>query len=183
MNLTRLTSIAAAAALGLAATAASAQGGYGSLSAFDWEVGQGDAKVESTGVRAVGGYMFNPGIGLEVHAAAGGTDELQYGSQDAEAELNKLLAIFAKPTLPLPVPLVEANVFGLVGYSYGKVDILAETTTDVVSQNSFSWGFGAELGLIPNRLYLTADHIDYISRTGVDASATSIGLRLSFSGQ
>jgi hypothetical protein len=98
-----------------------------------------------------------------------------------EAELNKLLGVFAKLNLPLPLPLVDANVFGLAGYSVGKVEVLAETTTDTFYENSFSYGVGADVALIPERLYLTADHIDYISRTGVDASATSIGLRLSFS--
>jgi hypothetical protein len=85
--------------------------------------------------------------------------------------------------LPLPLALVDANVYGLAGYSVGKVEILAETTTDTLYENSFSYGVGADVALIPDRLYLTADYIDYISRTGTEASAASVGLRLSFSGQ
>jgi hypothetical protein len=173
------------AALGLAVTgSASAQGGYGALSVLDWEVQQGDSpKIESTGVRATGGYMLNDAFGIEAHVGVGGTDELEYAGEEAEAELNKLLGIFAKLNLPLPLPLVDANVFGLAGYSVGKVEVLAETTTATFYENSFSYGVGADVALIPDRLYLTADYIDYISRTGVDSSAASLGLRLSFSGQ
>jgi hypothetical protein len=51
-----------------------------------------------------------------------------------------------------------------------------------VTENGFSWGAGAEVALIRDRLYLAADYIDYRSRTGIEASAASVGLRLSFSG-
>jgi hypothetical protein len=177
------------AALGLAVTgSAGAQGGYGALSAFDWEIQQGDSpKIESTGIRATGGYMFNDAFGFEGHVGVGGTDDIEYpggmnAPEDAEAELNKLLGVFAKVNLPLPLALVDANVFGLAGYSVGKVEVLAETTTDTFYENSFSYGVGADVALIPDRLYLTADYIDYISRTGTEASAASVGLRLSFSG-
>jgi hypothetical protein len=53
----------------------------------------------------------------------------------------------------------------------------------VVHENSFAWGAGADVALIPDRLYLTADYVEYINRTGISASAVSLGLRLSFSGQ
>jgi opacity protein-like surface antigen len=179
-----MTSLAAATVFGLTTGAASAQGGYGALSYFDWSVDQsGLSKIESETVRATGGYMFNETFGIEGHVATGGSDELVLpasgGPQDAEAELNKMVAGFAK--LNLPLLNHRANVFALAGYAFGKVDILAETTASSVNENSFSWGAGADVALIPNRLYLTADYIEYISRTGTDASAASIGLRLSFS--
>jgi hypothetical protein len=148
-----------------AAGGANAQGGYGALSAFDWEIEQaGPPTVESAGIRATGGVMFNEAVGIEAHVGVGGADELEYAGEEAEAELNKLLGVFAKVNLPLP--LVDANVFGLVGYSVGKVEVLAETTTDTFYENSFGYGAGFDVALIPNRLYLTADYIDYISRTG-----------------
>ncbi len=175
----RKTIAASLAALGLAATGtANAQCGYGALSAFSWEVEQaGSPTVESTGIRATGGYMFNDAFGIEAHVATGGTDDLIFEGQDAEAELNKVIAGFAKLNLPLPVGI---NVFGLVGYSVGKVQVLAETTTDTFYENSFSYGGGIDLALT-DRLSLTADYIDYISRTGTEASAATVGFRLSFS--
>lgn len=179
MNLTRITSIAAAAALGLAATAAGAQGGYGSLSAFDWSIDGSGSSLESQGIRAAGGLMFNETFGIEAHVASGGTDNLEFEGEDAEAELNKMLGLFAK--LNLPLLNKWANVYGLAGYGYGRVDILAETTTSRITANSFAWGAGADVAIVPERLYLTVDYIDYISRSGVSASAASLGLRLSFS--
>jgi opacity protein-like surface antigen len=174
--------IAAAAALALTANTVVAQGGYGALSYFDWSVDQsGLSKIESETVRATGGYRFNEHFGIEAHVATGGRDELTFAGEDAEAELNKLVAGFAKLNLPLWNDWV--NVYGLVGYAFGKVDILAETTTEVVHENSFAWGAGADVALIPDRLYLTADYVDYPNRTGLSASAVSLGLKLSFSGQ
>jgi opacity protein-like surface antigen len=174
--------VAAAMVLGLTATAALAQGGYGALSYFDWSVDQsGLSKIESETVRATGGYMFNETFGIEAHVATGGTDELEFAGEDAEAELNKLVAGFAKLNLPLWNDWV--NVYGLVGYAFGKVDILAETTTDVVHENSFAWGAGADIALWPGRWSLTADYVDYLNRSGLSASAVSVGLKLSFTGQ
>lgn len=184
MNFKHLTSIAAAAVFGFAATAANAQGGYGALSYFDWSVDEAGAeKIESETVRATGGYMFNRNFGIEGHVATGGTDELQHAGEDAEAELNKMAGLFAKLNLPLAPLGWEANLYGLLGYGYARVDILAETTAAVHSENSFAWGAGADVALVPDRLYLVADYVEYVSRTGVDASAASVGLRLSFSGQ
>jgi opacity protein-like surface antigen len=182
MSFTRILGIAAAAVFGLTANTAFAQGGYGALSYFDWSVDQsGLSKIESETVRATGGYLFNEHFGIEGHVATGGRDDLTFAGEDAEAELNKVFGVFAKFNLPLLNDWV--NVYGLAGYGYGRVDILAETTTATVSENGFAWGVGADVALIPGRLYLTADHIDYLSRTGLDGSATSLGLRLSFSGQ
>jgi hypothetical protein len=53
--------------------------------------------------------------------------------------------------------------------------VLAETTTDTFYESSFSWGVGADIAIILDRLYLTADYIDYLSRTGIEASAASVG--------
>jgi opacity protein-like surface antigen len=145
----------------------------------------GLSKIESETVRATGGYRFNEHFGIEAHVATGGRDELVLptfsGPEDAEAELNKLVAGFAKLNLPLWNDWV--NVYGLLGYAFGKVDILAETTTEVVHENSFAWGAGADVALIPDRLYLTADYVDYLNRTGLSASAVSVGVKLSFGGQ
>jgi hypothetical protein len=124
--------------------------------------------------------MLNGAFGIEAHVGVGGTDELEYAGEEAEAELNKMLGVFAKVNLPLPLPLVDANLFGLAGYSVGKVEVLAETTTDTFYENSFSYGAGLDMALIPDRLYLTADYVEYLSRTGLDSSAASLGLRLSF---
>lgn len=181
MKLIRIINIAAAAALGLAANTAMAQGGYGSLSHFSWEVDQSNAPaIESSGIRAVGGYMFSDIFGVEGHVASGGDDEIELGGEEAEAELNKVLGLFAKANLPLNLLGVDLDIFGLVGYGYGRVDILAETTTTRVTENSFAWGAGADVALIPERLYLTADYVEYVNRTGIDANAASLGLRLSF---
>lgn len=181
MKLTRIISIAVVAAFGLAANTAIAQGGYGSLSHFSWEVDQSNSPtIESAGVRAVGGYMFSDIFGIEAHVASGGTDDTTLGAEDAEAELNKMFGAFAKLNLPLNVMGVGLDVFGLAGYGYGRLDILAQTTKTTISENSFAWGAGADVALIPDRLYLTADYIDYISRTGIDGSAASLGLRLAF---
>jgi opacity protein-like surface antigen len=172
----------AAAAFGLTANTAFAQGGYGALSYFDWSVDQsGLSKIESETVRATGGYSFNEYFGIEAHVATGGRDDLTFAGESAEAELNKLVAGFAKLNLPLWNDWV--NVYGLVGYAFGKVDILAETTTDVVHENSFAWGAGADIALWPGRWSLTADYVDYINRSGLSASAVSIGVKLSFGGQ
>jgi opacity protein-like surface antigen len=182
MSFTRMMGIAAAAALALTANTVVAQGGYGALSYFDWSVQEaGLSKIESETVRATGGYRFNEHFGIEAHVATGGRDELTFAGEDAEAELNKLVAGFAKLNLPLLNDWV--NVYGLAGYAFGKVDILAETTTGVVNENSFAWGAGADIALWPGRWSLTADYVEYINRSGLSASAVSVGLKLSFTGQ
>jgi opacity protein-like surface antigen len=182
MGFTRISGITAAAAFGLMTNAALAQGGYGALSYFDWSVDQsGLSKIESETVRATGGYMLNEHFGIEAHVATGGRDDLTFAGEEAEAELNKLVAGFAKLNLPLWNDWV--NVYGLVGYAFGKVDILAETTTGVVNENSFAWGAGADIALWPGRWSLTADYVEYINRSGLSASAVSVGLKLSFTGQ
>jgi opacity protein-like surface antigen len=182
MRLKKTITVSLVAAFSLAASAAGAQGGYGALSYFDWSVKEaGLSKIESETVRATGGYRFNEHFGIEGHVATGGRDDLTFAGEEAEAELNKLVAGFAKLNLPLWNDWV--NVYGLVGYAFGKVDILAETTTGVVHENSFAWGAGADVALIPDRLYLTADYVDYLNRSGLSASAVSVGLKLSFSGQ
>jgi hypothetical protein len=184
------TFIAGLAAFGLAAAgSAGAQEGYGALHYFGWTVDHDQlSEIESAGVRASGGYTFADyglfDLGVEVHAATGGSDELEFpvgatATEEATAELNKVVAAFVKPRLPLLGGLV--NVYGLAGYSYGKLDILAETTARSVTEHGFSWGGGAEVALIPDRLYLAADYVSYISGDDFDATAASVGLRLLFS--
>ena len=184
MRMTRLFAVGLAAAFALTSNLALAEGGYGSLSVFDWSVERtGIEKIESTGLRATGGYMFSDIFGIEGHIGTGGTDDIEYpvsGSlEDAEAELNKVLGGFAKLNLPLNVMGVGLNVYGLAGYAYGRVDILSTTKSTTESANSFAWGAGADVALT-DRLSLTVDYIDYISRTGFDAQAASLGLRLAF---
>ena len=187
MTRTRIIGIAAAAALGLTANAAFAQGGYGSLSAFDWEIErtteEGDfPKLSSKGVRAIGGYMADANIGVEFHVASGGEDDFEFPvdettTEDADAELNKLLSVFARASAPVNPWM---NVYGLAGYSYALVEILGETTATSQSESGFSFGAGVELSLVPERLYLTLDHVEYVSQHDVDINATSLGFRLAF---
>lgn len=84
--------------------------------------------------------MFNETFDIEAHVASGGTDNLEFEGEDAEADLNKILGVFAKLNLPLSVMNRGFNLYGLAGYGYARVDILAETTTDTVTENSFAWG-------------------------------------------
>lgn len=183
MRVTYIVSLALLLAPGLAL----AQGGYGSLSYLDWEVEQTDfPRLSSAGFRATGGYMVNEHLGIEGHIGSGGTDDIAFPTgetttEDAEAELNKLLSVFARGSLPVVED--RLNVFGLFGYSYSRIDILAETTTSNQSESGFSWGAGVEVAIVPERLYLSLDHIAYISQRDIDANATSLGLRLNFGGQ
>ena len=142
--------------------------------------------MSSKGVRAIGGYMADANVGVEFHVASGGEDDLQFPvdettTEAADAELNKLLSVFARASAP--VAQGRLNVFGLFGYSYSLVEILGETTATSQSESGFSWGAGVEVSLVPERLYLSLDHVEYISQHDVDINATSLGLRLSFSGQ
>lgn len=186
MKLTRITTIAAAAALGLTSTAALAEEDAGHYYAgahyFDWEVENTeglDAKAD-TG-RLLAGYMYNEYVGVELHAATGGTDELGDG---VEAELDQLVGIFAR--LNMPMYNGWANLFGLVGYGRGEVDVTTEAGTTSVLESGFALGVGLEVAVIPNRLYVAADHVQYVNETGkggltgIEGTANSLGLRMNF---
>ena len=60
------------------------------------------------------------------------------------------------------------------------MEILGESTATSQSESGFSFGGGVEVSLVPERLYLTLDHVEYVSQHDVDNNATSLGLRLAF---
>lgn len=186
MNFTRIAMIAAAAALGLTSIAASAQedtqGYYVGAHYFAWEVDNTEGlEAEAGTARLLAGLMYNEYVGVELHAAAGGTDDLGDG---VEAELDQLVGIFAR----INIPMYDgwANLFGLVGYGRGEVDVTTEAGTTSVSESGFSLGLGLEVAIIPNRLYVAADHVRYVNetgaggQTGIEGTANSLGLRFAF---
>lgn len=182
---TRLT---AAAALGLLATTVGAQTdadthrSYAGISYFDWESDTPSSRLSAPGMRVVGGYDFNRqgviDIGVEGHIATGGKDDLMFQGEDAEAELTRLLSLFLRPSIL--VARDSVRIYGLLGYSQGKVDVLAVTTASDFSESGFSWGGGVDIALTPNKLSVNVDYVQYIDSGDIDASAMSLGLKLHF---
>ena len=183
MQFTRMIGLAAAAVLGLAATAASAEGYYVGGHYFDWKVKSSDAPtLDASGGRLLGGYMLNDYVGFEIHAAQGGTDEVAEGT--VEGELDRLWGAFAR--FNMPVYRGWGNLFALVGYAQGEVEVSSAVDSETVDESGPALGAGVEVAILPGRLYLSADHVQYIKETensgleNVEGTATSIGLRYSF---
>lgn len=160
---------------------------YAGVYHFDWKVQYRLVpELDESGYRLQGGYMFNDYIGVELQAASGGEHVYETNPEDS-AELDNMIGVFGRINLPVYPGWV--NLFGLFGYSQVEIDVKSHDGLPeniVTKEDSFSLGAGVEVALWAERLYVSADYIEYINKTGkgglsgVEASGGSIGLRYNF---
>lgn len=126
-----------------------------------WELDREDAKsADSTGLRLRGGLAFNDYFAVEGHLGTGGSDR--------DVELDDLVGLYARLSLPLGS---QFRLFGLAGATQ------VELGND--EENDTSYGGGAELNVTPD-LVARADYIRYLDEDTYTFDAGSVGLTYHF---
>ena len=167
---------------------------YASVSSLNWEIEGGDV-AKGSGVRLVLGQQLSDVLSLEVHAGLGGgsSAEIDYlppggGPEEtgpADIRLKQLLGGYLRAEYPVTQQL---TVFGLAGYTTGKLDIEVQGPVGAPrfseSDRGGSYGAGLEFDVftrtLDGRLRLTADYMVYLDRSDARFVARSVGMRLAF---
>jgi opacity protein-like surface antigen len=99
----------------------------------------------------------------------------------AKAELNQIWGFFLRPAW---VPNKTFSLYGLLGYSYAKVDYQTEPSWYTVTERGVSYGVGAEVTIFPGvlggGLNGSVDYIRYLDGSELELDALSFGLGLRF---
>lgn len=87
-----------------------------------------------------------------------------YGYYDVKIKLKDMASAFVKLDLPLSS---YSNLYWLLGFSRGKIEGSSGATTESVTDNSYSYGFGGEFA-ISNNLYFGGEYIMYLDERSND---------------
>ncbi|MDP3534188.1 MAG: porin family protein [Halomonas sp.] len=145
-----------ALSLGLSA-AASANSAYIGAGASMWNFSVDGISDDfsATGFTLRGGVDYNEYLGVEIHAAFGGSDSNSFRTSginvDSEFELDMLFSSFIKGKLPITS---EFRAFGLAGISYLKgtesISSIYGSYSASADDTNFAAGLGVEYDITPN---------------------------------
>ncbi len=99
----------------------------------------------------------------------------------AKADLNQVWALMLRPAW---VPNKTFSLYGLIGYSYAKVDYQTEPSWYTVSERGLSYGVGADVAIFPSlfsgALRAHVDYVRYLDESAIELDALSFGVGLRF---
>ena len=99
----------------------------------------------------------------------------------AKADLNQLWSLMLRPAW---VPNKLFSAYGLIGYTYAKVDYQTDPSWYTVSERGLSYGVGAEVSIFPEatggKLRAHVDYVRYIDESAIELDALSFGLGVRF---
>ncbi len=114
-------------------------------------------------------------VAIEGHLLFGSGSDTISGT-DADLKLKNAMSVFIKGDLPLSD---SANLYGLLGFSQGKLEMSVPGGTMSDDDSGLSYGFGVEVA-IANDLYISGEYILYISESDYDYTGFNIGLAKKF---
>jgi len=133
--------------------------------------------LDPTGVRVKAGKYFAENIAIEGSIILGMTSgDATVEGIGVELELKNALSVFVKGDLPLSD---AANIYGLLGFTKGKLEASVLGQTNSEDDSGLSYGFGAETRFSEN-LYLFGEYVIYISESDYDYTGLNVGLHKKF---
>ncbi|MBY5993325.1 porin family protein [Ferrimonas balearica] len=127
----------------------------GQLNYLDGDTGLGT--VNPIGLTLLGGYQFNPYLGLEARLGFGVSDDsITFMETDIDLELDHYYAGYLVGTLPISD---WVSVYGLLGFADAELTASALGQSESASENDFSYGLGLKLGGTENAAFT----LEYVS--------------------
>jgi opacity protein-like surface antigen len=163
--------------LGLAG-AAHAEGLYlgGALSRVEYKE-DGAPTFTPTAAALTAGYQFMPQFAAEARLGTGlASSSKTYSGVNVEIEVTDYIGLYGKAMLPLSP---EVSLYGLVGYTQGKLkaSLLGRSFSD--TDSSLSYGFGAEFS-IGKSVGLGLEWASLVRGDGFDLNAVSFTAKYKF---
>lgn len=123
------------------------------------------------------GKFVADNVAIEGQLAFGaGSDSTTYLGVDVDLKLKQAISVFVKGYMPLSS---SANVYGLLGFTKGKLEASASGTTISADDSGLSYGIGAETKM-GNDMYISGEYIFYISESDYDYTGFNIGISKKF---
>jgi len=120
------------------------------------------------------GHNFNKNFAVEGRFGIGIADDSNTISGiPVSVEVDQFISVLAKGSLPLGA---GANVYGLIGYTDGKITANAFGFSSSASESDTSFGLGIEFG--KGDTTGSIEYVNYIDKN--DGSLTSINLGVNF---
>lgn len=137
----------------------------------------GFPKANPGGIKIEAGKYIAENVAIEGHLLFGaGSDTVTYLGVDVDVKLKNAISVFVKGDLPVSE---TANLYGLLGFTKGKLEASALGTTISEDDSGLSYGIGAEAGF-GNDLYFSGEYVFYISESDYDYTGFNIGLHKRF---
>ncbi|MBU0991791.1 MAG: porin family protein [Proteobacteria bacterium] len=143
----------------------------------DYDV-DGGPTVSPDAIRVGIGKFFHSNLAIESQFIAGvGEDTAKAKGVDVDVEIKNAISIFLRGNVNL---MQKANLFGLVGFTRGKLKASSEILGDSSeSESGLSYGFGVDFELIEG-LSFRSDYIFYFSEDDYDYTGINIGAMIRF---
>lgn len=112
-------------------------------------------------------------VAIEGHVLMNPTDDrVTVFGADVDVEVKHAFSVFAKGDIPISD---DGKFYGLIGFSKGKLEAsgLGASFSDDDSGMSYGLGFEIHMG---DRVYLSGEHILYLSESDYDYSGFNIGI-------
>ena len=137
----------------------------------------GFPEANLNGIKLEVGTYVAPNVAIEGHLLFGsGSDTVTYLGTDIDLKLKNAISVFVKGGLPLSE---AANLYGLLGFTKGKLEASVLGTTFSEDDSGLSYGFGAEVAVGSN-MYISGEYIMYISELDYDYTGFNIGISRRF---
>lgn len=170
---------------------------YANLSSLNWQL-EGDF-AEGSGIRLVLGQQLSDYLGVELHGATGGDDNVTLMTTDqspvavnGKLGLKQLFGAYVRASYPFNDLM---SVYGIAGYTKIKAEFEGDANFTagstplnregfVESESGNSYGGGIEFNMfsrvLDGNLRLTADYMVYLDKSGSEFDARSVGLKFAF---
>jgi len=154
---------------------------------YEMDTGFDTLDIKPTALRMRLGSTLNDYLAIELHGAFGLSDDTDTvdvlgESISAQYEIDSALGVFIKARAPVGE---RFGLFAMLGYSRleGSYRIDAPSVAIVESgsesESDVSMGLGADFRMT-DRLYLNADYLQLLDKSGVEVTSLNLGLRLDF---
>ena len=132
------------------------------------------SEFEPTAAVGRAGFYISDNVAIEGRYGFGLSDDTVSGG--ISGELDNFVGGYVSGHLPLADRL---SLYGVVGYTNAKVTLKSGGLELSASDSGLSYGAGVNFFLLGN-LGLNAEYMQYLSESGYDLSAVSLGVVLNF---
>ncbi|MBY6187468.1 porin family protein [Marinobacter hydrocarbonoclasticus] len=170
-------------ALALLALPARADWDFSAINQGNWYLGTqvnygwvdtnfGDANPVA--LHFLGGYQFNPYIGVEGRIGLGMTDDET--DENIHIEIDSYYGLYLTGTLPMGD---WVKVYALVGVTDLSLEQDLDSRSDTFGSSDLTYGIGLSL-LATERLAFTIEAVQWLDKGEFDVAGMSLGLRYDF---